>query len=222
MNNRVLVVEDDLRTSDIICDYLKIEGFSYNRAYDGISALEIASKQPIDIIILDIMIPKLDGLSVCRKIREKSDVLIVILSARSDEDDKLQGFEYGADEYVTKPFSPKVLMARINALLKRNLSTNNLLSYGEISIDTDSYKVKVSDVEIDLMPKEYELILMLMQNAGRVLKRELIIEKIWGYKYFGDGRVVDTNIKTLRKKLGTASKSIKTAIGVGYKFEVEK
>ena len=226
MSNTILVVEDEKRMREIICDYLEIEGYTIFKAADGIEAMDIFDNNDINLVILDIMIPKLDGWSVCRRIRKKSETLIIILSARSDEDDKLLGFELGADEYVTKPFSPKVLMARVKALLKRfdvnKIENANVTRIDQLIIDRDAYKVTVENKELHLTTKEYELLIKLVDNTGKVYKRDVLINSIWGYDYFGDGRVVDTNIKTLRKKLGAYAKHIQTVIGVGYKFEVKK
>ncbi|MCT4688795.1 response regulator transcription factor [Vallitalea sp.] len=226
MNKNILVVEDDQRMLEIICDYLEIDGFTVFQVDNGIKAMNVFENNNIDLVLLDIMIPGLDGWSVCRRIRKKSNVLIIILSARSDEDDKLLGFELGADEYVTKPFSPKVLVARVKTLLSRFNETNgeqiknNIISRKEIVIDKDAYSTKVNGEEIIFTRKEYDLLLLLIENEGIVLSRDKIINHIWGYDYYGDGRVVDTNIKTIRKKLGQASKYINTVVGIGYKFEV--
>lgn len=226
MNKNILVVEDEKRMCEIIGDYLETDGFTVFQAHNGIDAMSIFEKNNIDLVLLDIMMPGLDGWSVCRRIRKKSNVLIIILSARSDEEDKLLGFELGADEYVTKPFSPKVLVARVNTLLTRfNHSsdsnvTKNIICKNEIELDKDAYSVKVSGQEIILTRKEYDLLLLLMENERVVLNRERILSNIWGCDYFGDGRVVDTNIKTIRKKLGHSSRYINTVVGIGYKFEV--
>lgn len=221
MKKSILVVEDEKRINDIICDYLDAEGYDYIKAFDGMEALRKAKDNHIDVIILDIMMPKLDGFAVLKNIRQHSDVLVVILSARSDEDDKLTGFELGADEYVTKPFSPKVLVARINALLKRFDDENSdIVNYGILHADIDSYHVSINDEEIKLTSREYELLFLLMKNSGRILTRDYILDTLWGIDYTGDGRVLDTTIKTLRRKLEDASKYIGTVIGIGYKFEV--
>jgi DNA-binding response OmpR family regulator len=225
MGYNVLVVEDDKKMNEILVDYLETGGYQVYSARDGIEALSLFEREAIQLVILDIMIPKLDGWSVCRRIRQKSDVLIIILSARSEEDDKLLGYELGADEYITKPFSPKVLLAGIAALLKRSrmgTDMDSVIRYKEIAINKDSYTVTLSGEALPLTVKEYELLLKLMENAGKVYRREVLINSIWGYDYFGDGRVVDTNIKTLRKKLGNFSHYIQTVIGIGYKFEVKK
>lgn len=225
MSFNVLIVEDDKKMNEILVDYLETDGYQVYSATDGIEALTLFEHETIQFVILDIMIPKLDGWSVCRRIRSKSDVLIIILSARSEEEDKLLGYELGADEYITKPFSPKVLLAAISALLKRSMlnttSSDTLIRHKEIAINKDAYSVTLSGKELLLTVKEYELLLKLMETPGKVYRREVLINAIWGYDYFGDGRVVDTNIKTLRRKLGDCSHYIQTVIGVGYKFELK-
>ncbi len=224
MSDKVLVVEDDRKMNEILVDYLEAGGYEVYSARDGIEALSLFNQEDIQLVILDIMIPKLDGWSVCRRIRQKSDVIIIILSARSEEDDKLLGYELGADEYITKPFSPKVLLAAITALLKRsriNTAPDSVIHHKKITLDKEAYSAMLSGKALALTVKEYELLLKLMENPGRVYKRDALINAIWGYDYFGDGRVVDTNIKTLRKKLGDCSHYIQTVIGVGYKFEIK-
>lgn len=218
----ILVVEDDKRMNKIICDYLLKDNFNVFSAYDGEEAIDIFESEDIDLVLLDIMIPRLDGFSVCRRLRMKSKVLIIILSARSEEADKLMGFEYGADEYVTKPFSPKVLVARIKALLNRTMvrEDTNIITKGEVVIDTEGMSVEVNNMPIKLTAREYDLLLKLADNEKRVYTRDMLINEIWEYDYFGNGRIVDTNIKTLRKKLGSAATYIKTVVGKGYKFEV--
>ncbi len=223
MRNSVLIVEDDKKMNDILTDYLETEGYKIYRAGDGVEALNLFEKEDINIVILDIMLPKLDGWSVCRRIRQKSDAFIIIISARSEDEDKLLGYELGADEYITKPFSPKVLLACITALLKRSRSNsqedNSLIKNQELIINKESYKATLSGVPLSLTVKEFELLLRFIESPGKVFRRETLINEIWGYDYYGDGRVVDTNIKTLRKKLGKYSRYIQTVIGVGYKFE---
>lgn len=217
----ILVVEDDIKMNRIIKEYFINEGYKVFCAYNGEEAIEIFSEEQIDLVVLDIMIPRLDGFSVCRRLRQSSDVLIVILSARSEETDKLMGFEYGADEYVTKPFSPKVLVARVKALLARvHKKDAVIINKGLLSIDTCCLMVTVDGREIKLTAREYDLLLKLATNERRVFSRDALINAIWEYDYFGNGRIVDTNIKTLRKKLKEASVYIKTVVGKGYKFEV--
>lgn len=218
----ILVVEDDKRMNKIICDYLKNSRYTVFPAFDGESAIDIFQREEIQLVLLDIMIPRLDGFSVCRRLREKSEVLIIILSARSEETDKLMGFELGADEYVTKPFSPKVLVARVKALLNRSFKQDehSMIRKGILTIDTECLNVKVGDDAVKLTAREYDLLVKLAENEGRVFTRDMLINDIWEYDYFGDGRIVDTNIKMLRKKLGQASTYIQTVVGKGYKLEV--
>lgn len=218
----ILVVEDDKRLNRIICDYLRRELFNVYTAFDGEEAIDIFSENHIDLVLLDIMIPKLDGFSVCKRLRKISKVLIIILSARSEEADKLMGFEYGADEYVTKPFSPKVLMARVKALIQRAYvdDMSAIIEKGILQMDTECISVKVAGEPVTLTAREFDLLLKLAKNEGRVYSRDALINDIWEYDYLGDGRIVDTNIKTLRKKLGEAAGYIRTVVGKGYKFEV--
>lgn len=224
MGLKVLVVEDDRKMSEIITDYLETDGYEVLAARDGAEALALFDHENIQLVLLDLMLPGLDGWTVCRRIRERSNVLIIIISARSEEDDKLLGYELGADEYITKPFSPKVLLAGMKALLKRNSMEHipeGIIRRREITINKEAYSVTLSGMELQLTAKEYELLLLLAENPGKAFRREILINTIWGYDYYGDGRVVDTNIKTLRKKLGSCSRYIHTVIGVGYKFEVK-
>lgn len=226
MNNRILIVEDEERMREITVDYFKASGFLVFEACDGREALEILEDEKIDVVILDIMIPEIDGWSVCRNTRKKSDIPIILVTARSDEDDKLMGYELGADDYVTKPFSPKVLIAKTKNLLMRVEGTLGNLSKGKsievigISINKQSRIVKVDGERVDLSPKEYDLLIYMMENEKRVLSRDEIINNVWGYEYIGDMRVVDNHIKKLRKKLKNKSTYIHTIIKVGYKFEV--
>lgn len=202
MEKKVLIVEDEARIREITSDYFKASGFEVYEAENGKEAIEVFDLNKVDLIILDIMMPQLDGWEVCKRIRNKSDVPIIILTARSDEDDKPLGFELGADEYVTKPFSPKVLVARAKTLFKRidgNTGKNGNIRINGIEINKQAYKVKVNEEELDLSPKEYSLLLYLVENKGIVLSRDSILNSVWGYDYFGDARVVDTHIKKLRK-----------------------
>ncbi len=224
MGLKVLVVEDDRKMSEILTDYLETDGYEVLTARDGTEALALFDYEDIQLVLLDLMLPGLDGWTVCRRIRERSNVLIFIISARSEEDDKLLGYELGADEYITKPFSPKVLLAGMKALLKRNSMEHipeGIIRRREITINKEAYSVTLSGMELPLTAKEYELLLLMAENPGKAFRREILINTIWGYDYYGDGRVVDTNIKTLRRKLGSCSRYIHTVIGVGYKFEVK-
>lgn len=223
MSKTVLLVEDEQRLREIVSDYFKSEGFTVVEAEDGKQALLQFEVHNIDLIILDIMLPEIDGWSVCRRIRKESVVPIIMLTARSDEEDTLLGFELGADEYVTKPFSPKVLVARAKTLLRRAEGLigqdENMLSLCGIEVNKLSRTVIVNGNEIILTHKEFELLLYLMENKGIVLSRQHLLDHLWGYDYYGDDRTVDTHIKKLRNKLGERAKHIATVIRVGYKFE---
>ncbi|PEQ02915.1 DNA-binding response regulator [Bacillus wiedmannii] len=224
MNKTVLLVEDERRLREIVSDYFRNEGFEVIEAEDGKKALELFAEHEIDLIMLDIMLPEIDGWSVCRRIRKESAVPIIMLTARSDEDDTLLGFELGADEYVTKPFSPKVLVARAKTLLKRadgvvGVAEENAMSLAGIEVNRLSRTVLVNGEEIILTHKEFELLVYLMENKGIVLSRQHLLDQLWGYDYYGDDRTVDTHIKKLRNKLGDKAKHIGTVIRVGYKFE---
>lgn len=223
MDKTVLIAEDEGRMRELISDYLKREGLNIIEASDGEEALEKFNNEHIDLIILDIMMPKLDGFSVCRTIRKTSNVYIIILTAKEEEYDKLLGYELGADDYVTKPFSPKVLVAKAKALLKRtDETTSTIEGVTEIKgvlVNELSHSVTVDGEEIDLSPKEYDLLLYLMKNKGIVLSRDTLLNKVWGFDYFGDLRTVDTHIKRLRQKLQNKSDIISTVRGSGYKLE---
>lgn len=224
MSKNILLVEDDVRMREIINDYFSIEGFQIFETDNGREALEIFEGHKFNLVLLDIMIPEIDGWSVCKRIRKSSDVPIILITARSDEDDKLLGYDLGADDYITKPFSPRVLLAKAKMLLKRAEGSvgadDSIIAYNGIEINRLSRTV-VSDGKIlELALKEYELLLFLVENKNIVLSREKILRKIWGYEYFGDDRTVDTHIKKLRSKLGNKACYIVTVIGCGYKFEV--
>ncbi len=221
MQNRILIVEDDKRMNELVSDYLEIAGYSVVCAFNGNEGLEKFDEGKFDCVILDIMMPGLDGWSLCRRIRKKSEVIIIVLTARSDEDDKLLGFELGADDYVTKPFSPKVLVAKVSALLNRFHkipSSADTFSDGTLTINYKSMEVFSEENLLTLTAREFSLLTTMAREPGRVFSREYLINNIWGYEYIGDGRVVDTNIKTLRKKLGNNSRCITTVIGAGYKY----
>lgn len=222
---KVLIVEDERLMQDLVKEYFLAAGYEVHTADDGVMAMEVFRAHAFDLVILDIMMPKLDGFSVCRKIRKESDALIILLTAREEEEDKLLGFELGADDYVTKPFSPKVLLARAEVLMKRFdrfekvEPVQEAMTVGGLSIDKKAYRVSVNGETLSLTKKEFDLLVLLSDNHPNVLSREQILSAVWGMDYFGDGRVLDTNIKTLRKKLGDYGKMIRTVINVGYKFE---
>lgn len=224
MELKILIAEDEPRLRDILCDYFESKGDFPTAAPDGLTALELAEEQDFDGVLLDIMMPGLDGLSVCRALRKRSDVPIVFLTALSDEEDKLLGYELGADDYVTKPFSMSVLYAKLSALIRRsrgNLRTDDRLVAGGITLEISTRRVFSAGKEIALTPKEYSLLLCLMRNKNIVMSREQLLVKCWGYDYEGESRAVDTHIKRLREKLGDQASCIKTVIKAGYKLEVE-
>ena len=223
MNYRILIAEDEEKLRTVLCDYFRSHADVPVPAADGAQALALAQEQEFDGVLLDIMMPGLDGFSVCRALRRHSDVPIIFLTALSDEDDKLHGYELGADDYVTKPFTMRVLYAKLTALINRSrgsILTADRLIAGQISIKLSARQVFVSGREITLTPKEYALLLCLMRNRGMVLSREQLLVKCWGYDYDGEARAVDTHIKRLREKLGSAADHIKTVIKSGYKLEV--
>lgn len=221
---KILVVEDEKRMQSIIVEYMQKGGYTCITADDGVEALTILKSNNIDLMILDIMMPYLDGFSVCRVSREMTNIPIIILTAKGEEEDKLKGYEYGADDYITKPFSPKVLLAKVNALLRRYTTgiPKNSLSLGKIFIMVASRQVYVEDKLIDLTYKEFELLRLFMENPNQVFSREKLLNCIWGYDFEGNTRTVDTHIKTLRKKLGSEGHHIVTLIRSGYKFEVKE
>lgn len=221
---KILVVEDEKRMQSIIVEYMQKGGYTCITADDGVEALTILKSNNIDLMILDIMMPYLDGFSVCRVSREMTNIPIIILTAKGEEEDKLKGYEYGADDYITKPFSPKVLLAKVNALLRRYTTDipKNSLSLGKIFIMVASRQVYVEDKLIDLTYKEFELLRLFMENPNQVFSREKLLNCIWGYDFEGNTRTVDTHIKTLRKKLGSEGQHIVTLIRSGYKFEVKE
>ena len=217
---KILVVDDEWKIRKLIKDYLVREGYSVDEAGDGEEGLELFFQTTYDIVILDIMMPKIDGWSVCRKIREESQVPIIMLTARADESDQLFGFELETDEYMIKPFNPKLLVAKVKALLRRDgkIVDKTYLEFGDLVIDTSKREVKLGDVVLELTPKEYDLLYFFIENKGLALSREKILNSVWGY--FGDSRTVDTHIKRLRKKIG--DNFIQTVRGFGYKFEGDK
>ena len=219
---KILVIDDEWKIRKLIKDYLVREGYSVDEAGDGEEGLELFFKNNYDIVILDIMMPKIDGWSVCRKIREESQVPIIMLTARADESDQLFGFELETDEYMVKPFNPKLLVAKVKALFRRDgkIAEKACLQFGDLVVDTSKREVRLGDVVLELTPKEYDLFYFFIENKGLALSREKILNSVWGWDYFGDSRTVDTHIKRLRKKIG--DDFIQTVRGFGYKFEVEK
>ena len=223
-NNCILVVDDEQRMRKLIKDFLKAKGYSILEAEDGEKALETfeENKNKITLILLDVMMPKLDGWSVLRQIRQESKVPIIMLTARGEEQDELFGFELGVDEYISKPFSPKILVARVEAILKRTTKdTNEIKEYAGIEIDKEGRSVKVDGKSIELSLREYELLVYLIENENIALSRDKILNNVWNYDYYGDSRTIDSHIKKIRHKLGKKGKYIKTMRGVGYKFEVK-
>lgn len=223
MGYHVLIAEDEPKLREILCDYFISKGDRPVPAANGAEALRLAREETFDGVLLDIMMPELDGFSVCRALRKASDVPIIFLTALSDEDDKLLGYELGADDYVTKPYSLSVLYAKLTALIRRsrgNIRSGDRLTAGILELQLSSRKVFVSQKEVTLTPKEYALLLCLMQNRNMVLSREQLLVKCWGYDYQGDSRAVDTHIKRLREKLGEAAPLIRTVIKTGYVLEV--
>ena len=198
---KILVVDDEWKIRKLIKDYLVREGYSVDEAGDGEEGLDLFFQTTYDIVILDIMMPKIDGWSVCRKIREESQVPIIMLTARADESDQLFGFELETDEYMIKPFNPKLLVAKVKALLRRDgkIVDKTYLEFGDLIIDTSKREVKLGDVILELTPKEYDLLYFFIENKGLALSREKILNSVWGWDYFGDSRTVDTHIKRLRK-----------------------
>ena len=221
---KVLVVDDEERMRKLISDFLKIKGYETVEAGDGEEAIDVffADKE-IALIILDVMMPKMDGWEVLKTVREHSKVPVIMLTARTEETDELKGFEYGADEYISKPFSPKILVARVEAILRRSgVNQDEVVRVGGIEVDKSAHSVKIDGKEIELSFKEYELLLYFIENKGIALSREKILNNVWNYDYFGDARTIDTHVKKLRAKMGTKGDYIKTVWGVGYKFEVEE
>lgn len=222
MNNRILIVEDEDNLRDVLCDFFKSKGEFPVEATDGIQALSLIEENGFDAVLLDIMMPRLDGLSVCRAVRRTNDVPIIFLTALSAEEDKLLGYELGADDYITKPFSMSVLYAKMMALIKRNQRTvlsHDRMEAGGIILEISTRKVFAGRKEVVLTPKEFALLRCLMQNKNIVMSREQLLVKCWGYDYEGEARAVDTHIKRLREKLGDYAECIKTVIKAGYRLE---
>lgn len=222
MRRNILIVDDEERIRNLIGAYLKKENFEVFNAANGVEALNIIKKNSIHLVVLDVMMPVMDGWDTLSRIRENYKIPVIMLTARGEEEDKLQGFEFGVDDYETKPFSPKVLVAKIKAMIKRTYSedeTDN--SYDGLRIDEKSYEVFIDEKNINLSPTEFSLLSYFVKNKGIVLSREKMLDNVWGYDFEGDLRAVDTQVKRLREKLGEKSYLIATVRGVGYKFEVK-
>lgn len=217
----ILIADDDENIRNVLKEYSLINGYDVIEAVDGIDALNKVNNNDIDLIILDIMMPKLDGFSAYKRIKEVKDVPVLVLSAKGEEYDKLYGFEIGIDDYVVKPFSPREVMARVKAILARHASNvkSNIYANGSLRVDFDAREAYINDKKLDLTPKEYELLAYLAQNEGIALSRETILENVWGYDFFGDNRTVDTHIKMLRNSLDSEKEIISTVRGYGYKLE---
>ena len=221
---KILVVDDESRMRKLVKDFLQREGFAVLEAGDGLEAMDLFyEEKDIALVILDVMMPKMDGWQTCREIRKESKIPIIMLTARGDERDELQGFELGVDEYISKPFSPKILVARVAAILRRTnaLASEELLRADGIEIDKAAHMVRIDGKSVDLSYKEFELLTYFVENQGIALSREKILNNVWDYDYFGDARTIDTHVKKLRSKLGAKGDFIKTIWGMGYKFEVE-
>lgn len=219
---KILVVDDESRMRKLVSDFLNRENFQVIEAANGEEALDIFdTENEIGLIILDVMMPKLDGWKTCSKIREQSKVPIIMLTAKGDEKDELLGFDLGVDEYISKPFSPKILVARVNAILRRTSESNqeDILEIGGISLNINAHTVEIDGELIDLSFKEFELLTYFMERQGLALSREKILNNVWDYDYFGDARTIDTHVKKLRSKLGDKGEMIKTIWGMGYKFQ---
>jgi len=221
MMQTILIADDELRIRKLVSDFLLREGYNILEADNGRSALDIFDQAKIDLVILDVMMPEPDGWTVCREIRKKSNIPIIMLTAKGEEVDQLFAFEIGADEYVTKPFSPKVLTARVKARFRR-LEKDTPVTYDGLQINTTARQVSIGNHSLDLSPKEYELLTYLAENSGKALSRQQILNQVWSYEYYGDLRTVDTHINRLRIKLKDKSPLVQTIRGYGYRFEAEK
>ncbi len=219
---KILIADDESRMRKLVHDFLSKSGYEVIEAADGEEALDLFyEKKDISLMILDVMMPKLTGIDVCKEVREHSDIPIIMLTAKSAESDELLGFESGADEYISKPFSPKILVARVEAILKRAGvgESDTAISAGGIEVDKLAHEVRIDGKAIDLSFKEFELLIYFMENEGVALSREKILNNVWNYDYFGDARTIDTHVKKLRSKMGAKGDCIKTVWGMGYKFE---
>ena len=220
---KILVVDDEARMRKLVKDFLSVKGYKVVEAADGEEAISLFMEQKdIKLILLDVMMPKMDGFETLKLIRQYSDLPVIMLTARSEERDELQGFNLGVDEYITEPFSPKILVARVEAILRRSgQDREEKLSAGGIVIDKSAHQVSIDDTPIDLSYKEFELLSYFLENKGIALSREKILNHVWNYDYFGDARTIDTHVKKLRAKMGKKGEYIKTIWGMGYKFDIE-
>lgn len=218
---KILICDDEVLIRDVIKEYLLIDNYEVLEASNGIEAIDMVKNNDIDLVVMDIMMPKMDGYQAIKEIKKLKDVPFIVLSARSEEFDKLIGFDIGIDDYVTKPFSPKELVARIKAVLKRTQNETEVLKYETLIMNLLAHEVTIDGEIVLLTPKEYDLLKYLMQNKNIALSRETILSNIWGYDFYGDDRTVDTHIKTLRNNLGKYRYVIKTVRGMGYKFEAK-
>lgn len=218
---KVLIVDDEPSIRELVAKYCTLEGYSYGEAADGLEAIEKVRGGNYDIVIMDVMMPELDGFSAVREIRKFSKIPVIMLSARTETYDKIHGFEIGADDYLPKPFSPKELMLRINAVMSRTGSADDkdVYEFGKLKVDFTARIVYVDGVPVDLSPKEYELLFFMVKNRGIALSREKLLNEVWGYDFYGDDRTLDTHIKLLRKSLGECAEYIVTLRGMGYRFD---
>lgn len=216
---RVLIVDDEVKIRTVLKEYLGHSGFDVVEACDGLEAIEKVKQVPVDLIIMDVMMPNLDGISAVREIKKEYDVPIIVLSARGEEYDKLYGFDSGADDYVTKPFSPKEIVARVNVVLKRNQKT--ITKMEGLEIDFEGRTVFIDGIKVDLTQKEFQLLSYLVKNRGIAISRSKILADVWGYEFYGDDRTIDTHVKMLRNRLGNYKYMLVTLRGYGYKFEYE-
>ena len=219
---KILIVDDEELIRQVLKEYLSIEGYEIYEASNGEVALKMAKEIDIDFIIMDIMMPKMDGYQAVKEIKKIKNIPVLLLSARNEEVDKLIGFEIGVDDYVTKPFSPKEVVARVKAISKRNKAKEEIYVFGNLTIDDVAHEVKINNEKISLTPKEYDLLKYFVNNQNIALTREQLLNNVWGFDSYGDDRTVDTHVKTLRKHLGSYGKYIKTIMKVGYKFEFKE
>lgn len=219
---KILVCDDEALIREVIKEYLLLENYEVMEADNGLDAVEMALNNDIDLIVMDIMMPKMDGYQAVREIKKVKDIPFIMLSARSEEFDKLLGFDFGVDDYVTKPFSPKELVARIKAVTKRVQNEKQIFKLGTLILDDLAHEVTIDDEVVELTPKEYDLLKYLMKNKNIALSRDTILSNVWGYDFYGDERTVDTHVKTLRNNLGKYRDVIKTVRGMGYKFDARE